>query len=307
MFLCCSDGDDETDDEERALAARLVPARDLFSGTLHAVVPSDRSALVERMVFRVSRGNAIVRVREIPQPMPDPLNPGVAVRKSVLTLLFVGRVLGSRLRKVLLYFGATEYDVTGSAHSLRNQMARLESEIRDIRQLVAIADKQTRAQLQTLLLDPDTQQSPYNNLINALRVEKGVCDALKRCEVERAGSSMLQCEAWLPAGEEGALRSALSAGVAGTGAQTAAVEFLPAEAAMPRFGTPPTWIPTTKFSAPYQGIVDTYGVPRYKEVNPGLFTLISFPFLFGVMYGVSTTRRRRAHDASKVGCVTRAA
>ncbi len=26
-------------------------------------------------------------------------------------------------------------------------------------------------------------------------------------------------------------------------------------------------------------------MPRYKEVNPGLFTLISFPFLFGVMYG----------------------
>lgn len=34
-----------------------------------------------------------------------------------------------------------------------------------------------------------------------------------------------------------------------------------------------------------QGIVDTYGVPRYKEANPGLFTLISFPFLFGIMYG----------------------
>lgn len=33
------------------------------------------------------------------------------------------------------------------------------------------------------------------------------------------------------------------------------------------------------------GIVDTYGVPGYKEVNPGLFTIISFPFLFGVMYG----------------------
>jgi len=26
-------------------------------------------------------------------------------------------------------------------------------------------------------------------------------------------------------------------------------------------------------------------VPQYKEVNPGLFTIITFPFLFGVMFG----------------------
>ena len=31
--------------------------------------------------------------------------------------------------------------------------------------------------------------------------------------------------------------------------------------------------------------MDTYGVPNYKEVNPGIFTTITFPFLFGVMFG----------------------
>ena len=34
-----------------------------------------------------------------------------------------------------------------------------------------------------------------------------------------------------------------------------------------------------------QIIVDTYGVPRYGEVNPGLFTIATFPFLFGMMFG----------------------
>lgn len=50
-------------------------------------------------------------------------------------------------------------------------------------------------------------------------------------------------------------------------------------------GKPPTYFATNKFTAAYQGLVDTYGVPRYKEANPALFTIITFPFLFGVMYG----------------------
>lgn len=31
--------------------------------------------------------------------------------------------------------------------------------------------------------------------------------------------------------------------------------------------------------------MDTYGVPTYKEVNPALFTCVTFPFLYGIMYG----------------------
>jgi len=31
--------------------------------------------------------------------------------------------------------------------------------------------------------------------------------------------------------------------------------------------------------------VDTYGVPRYREANPALFTAATFPFFFGIMYG----------------------
>jgi len=26
-------------------------------------------------------------------------------------------------------------------------------------------------------------------------------------------------------------------------------------------------------------------VPKYREVNPGIFTIITFPFQFGVMFG----------------------
>jgi V-type H+-transporting ATPase subunit a len=32
-------------------------------------------------------------------------------------------------------------------------------------------------------------------------------------------------------------------------------------------------------------IVDTYGIPQYKEANPASLTIATFPFFFGVMFG----------------------
>lgn len=49
--------------------------------------------------------------------------------------------------------------------------------------------------------------------------------------------------------------------------------------------TPPTHFVTNKFTYAYQEFVNTYGIPRYREANPALFTAATFPFLFGVMYG----------------------
>ena len=48
---------------------------------------------------------------------------------------------------------------------------------------------------------------------------------------------------------------------------------------------PPTYIKTNEFSYVFQEIVNTYGIPMYKEINPAVFAMVTFPFLFGVMYG----------------------
>ena len=42
---------------------------------------------------------------------------------------------------------------------------------------------------------------------------------------------------------------------------------------------------TNKYTAGYQNLVDSYGVNTYREVNPAVFTIATFPFLFAVMFG----------------------
>merc|ERR1719446_1108324 len=49
--------------------------------------------------------------------------------------------------------------------------------------------------------------------------------------------------------------------------------------------TPPTYTKTNEFTEPWQDVIDTYGIPKYQEANPALFATVTFPFIFGMMYG----------------------
>ena len=113
-----------------------------------------------------------------------------------------------------------------------------------------------------------------------VRREKGIYHTLNLFKNDIA-SNLLRGRGWILTTSLPQARSALKrAHIQLNLPPTAMLERVPT-----KWPNPPTHFVTNKYTWAFQEFVNTYGVPRYKEVNPALFTAATFPFFFGVMYG----------------------
>ena len=94
------------------------------------------------------------------------------------------------------------------------------------------------------------------------------------------GGRVLIGEAWMPTADSGDIRSAVN-----RGAQTAGATIPPTIENVVTAEQQPTFNRTNKYTAGFQNLVDAYGVNSYREVNPSVYTIATFPFLFAVMFG----------------------
>jgi V-type H+-transporting ATPase subunit a len=112
-----------------------------------------------------------------------------------------------------------------------------------------------------------------------VRRETGIYHTLNLCSAD-ASRKVLVAEAWAPRAAAPAARAALAGAAAAAGAAAGAV-LQP----VLTYDAPPTYFRTGKTTRAFQDIVDAYGIARYREANPAVFTIITFPFLFAVMFG----------------------
>lgn len=81
-------------------------------------------------------------------------------------------------------------------------------------------------------------------------------------------------ECWVPVNDLPVVRKALIDGSIDVG--SAIQSFLNM---IPTNENPPTFNRTNRFTRGFQNLIDAYGIASYREANPALYTIITFPFL----------------------------
>ncbi|XP_006860899.1 PREDICTED: V-type proton ATPase 116 kDa subunit a isoform 3 [Chrysochloris asiatica] len=233
-----------------------------------AVEPHKAPAL-ERLLWRACRGFLIASFQEMEQPLEDPVT-GEPVTWMTFLISYCGQQIGQKIRKITDCFHCHVFpfeEQETARHGVWQQLQQQKQEIQEVLGETEQFLNQVLSRVQRLLPPWQIQ----------IRKMKAVYLVLNQCSMS-ATHKCLIAEAWCPTRDLATLQRVLQDSSSEVGVN-AVVHCIPCR------DMPPTLIRTNRFTASFQGIVDAYGVGRYLEVNPAPYTIITFPFLFAVMFG----------------------
>uniref|UniRef100_A0A8C4E5A6 V-type proton ATPase subunit a n=1 Tax=Dicentrarchus labrax TaxID=13489 RepID=A0A8C4E5A6_DICLA len=224
----------------------------------------------ERLLWRACRGYIIVDFREMGDRLEHP-DTGEMVQWTVFLISYWGDQIGQKVKKIcdcnvgflLSFFCMLSTFETcclcTHSHFLLLQVL-----------------SQTESFLQQLLMRAVAVLPQWK-----VRVQKckAVQMVLNLCSPSVTDKCLI-AEAWCPTAKLPELQSALREGGRKSGSGVDSFYNR-----LPSSTPPPTLFPVNSFTAGFQNIVDAYGVASYREVNPAVYTIITFPFLFAVMFG----------------------
>ncbi|XP_058829554.1 V-type proton ATPase 116 kDa subunit a 1-like [Topomyia yanbarensis] len=240
-------------------------------GFVAGVIPRERIIGFERMLWRVSRGNVFLRQAPIDKPLTDPRS-GDEVHKIVFVAFFQGEQLKSRVKKVCSGYHASLYPCPNEYTERAEMLQGVRIRIEDLNMVI----NQTKDQRQRVLLSVAKEVPKWE--IIAKKV-KAIYHTLNMFNVD-VSKKCLFGEAWVPTANLQNVKNALISGSSAVGSTVPS--FLNV---ISTHEDPPTFNRTNKFTQGFQNLIESYGIASYRECNPGLYTIITFPFLFAIMFG----------------------
>ncbi|XP_069041950.1 V-type proton ATPase 116 kDa subunit a isoform X1 [Lepisosteus oculatus] len=240
-------------------------------GFVAGVIGRERIPMFERMLWRVCRGNVFLRQAEIEDPLEDPTT-GDQVHKSVFIIFFQGDQLKNRVKKICEGFRASLYPCPETPQERKEMAAGVNTRIDDLQMVL----NQTEDHRQRVL---QAAAKTVRVWFIKVRKMKAIYHTLNLCNIDVTQKCLI-AEVWCPVTDLDSIQFALRRGTERSGSTVPSILNR-----MQTKQTPPTYNKTNKLTSGFQNIVDAYGIGSYREINPAPYTIITFPFLFAVMFG----------------------
>ena len=225
----------------------------------------------ERMLFRATRGNCLVRYSDVDTPLADPVS-GSDVRMTVFLVVFRSSAIENKVRKIVDAFNGHAYEIAdfNNPASLRAAHSQVMEELAASEQILKVNLDKCEEVLREI--------AHYMGIWQwTVKKEKAVYEVFNKFRPVSAGN--MYGEGWVLSETLEELRTVIDdvhRGKESSGYMEIMAKPWP---------LPPTHFHVNEFTTNVQSVVDTYGVPTYKECNPAVFTLVTFPFQFGIMFG----------------------
>ncbi|UMM24892.1 hypothetical protein L5515_004911 [Caenorhabditis briggsae] len=260
--------------DEEELSARFSDAMSPLKLQLRfvaGVIQRERLHAFERLLWRACRGNVFLRTSEIDDVLNDTVT-GDPVNKCVFIIFFQGDQLKTKVKKICEGFRATLYPCPDTPQERREMSIGVMTRIEDLKTVLG----QTQDHRHRVLVAASKNVRMW---LTKVRKIKSIYHTLNFFNIDVTQKCLI-AEVWCPIAELDRIKMALKRGTDESGSQVPSILNR-----METHEAPPTYNKTNKFTKGFQNIVDAYGIATYREINPSPYTMISFPFLFAVMFG----------------------
>ncbi|XP_031271654.1 V-type proton ATPase subunit a3 [Pistacia vera] len=260
---------------EESIETPLLQEKDLSKqiqlGFLAGLVPREKSMAFERILFRATRGNVFLKQVAVEEPVIDPAS-GEKVEKNVFVIFYSGERVKNKILKICEAFGANRYPFSEDLEKQAEGITEVSGRLSELKTTIDAGLLHRGNLLQTI----GDQFEQWNLLV---KKEKSIYHTLNMLSLD-VTKKCLVAEGWSPVFATKQIQEALNRAAFDSNSQVGAIfQVLHTKEA------PPTYFRTNKFTSAFQEIVDAYGVAKYQEANPGVYTIVTFPFLFAVMFG----------------------
>ncbi|KAI0136952.1 V-type ATPase, V0 complex, 116kDa subunit family [Xylariales sp. AK1849] len=240
-------------------------------GFVAGVIPRDRVAPFERILWRTLRGNLYMNQSEIPEPMVDPAT-NETVNKNVFIIFVHGKEILAKIKKISESMGAEIFQVDENSNERRDQVHEVNVRLNDVQSVLRNTQQTLEGELAQIA-------QHLSSWMIVVAKEKAAYQTLNLFSFDRARRTLI-AEGWCPKNDLSLIRSTLQdvTNRAGLSVPSIINEIRTNK-------TPPTYLKTNKFTEAFQTIINAYGTATYHEVNPALPAIVTFPFLFAVMFG----------------------